>query len=104
MNETTNSPNRHTIVVVVSGIVPAALYLLGYHYQEVTTAIAYFLLFLTVITGLLLVVWPGIRRRFKGKFLVNWRSKLGIWFVTWTVIHVALVVEARGIDILWGSS
>ena len=103
MTDTQNSLKRHAIVGVASVIVAAAMYLVGYHYQEVAAAIPYFLLFLTVVIGPLLVVFPGIRRRFRGNFPVNWRSELGIWFVIWVIIHVVLVIDARSIDILWGS-
>lgn len=103
MTDTTNSPKRHGAVAIASIAVAGLLYLLGYDIQVIFAAIPYFLLFLTVIIGPLLVVWPPLRRRFRGNFPVNWRSELGIWFVIWAIAHVVLVVDARSIEILWSS-
>ncbi len=80
-----------------------SLYLLGYHYQVVAAAIPYILLFLTVVIGPLQVLWPRLRRRFKDITLNSWWSEVGIWFVIWALLHVVLVVDVRGIGILWGS-
>lgn len=30
-----------------------------------------------------------------------WRSEIGIWFVLWGVLHVALVVDVAGAEVLW---
>lgn len=103
MANTRNSPKRHAIVAAASAGLAAALYFSGYHYQEVAAAVPYVLLFLTVVFGPVQVIWPRTRRRIKGIKLDNWRSEVGIWFVIWALIHVGLVVDARGIDILWSS-
>lgn len=103
MANTHNSPRRHAIVSLASIGVAILLYGAGYGYQQIAAALPYVLLFLTVIMGPIQVIWPNLRRRFKGTTLNNWRSEIGIWFVIWALVHVALVVEARGVEILWGS-
>lgn len=103
MTNTHNSPKRHAIVGVASIGLAAALYLIGYDYQKVAAAIPFFLLFLTVVIGPAKVIWPRLRRRYRGTSLDTWRSEIGIWFVIWALIHVGLVIDVRGIGILWGS-
>ncbi len=103
MANTRNSPIRHAIVAAASVGLATALYSLGYHYQVVAAAVPYFLLFLTVVIGPLQVIWPRLRRRFNGTTLNSWRSEVGIWFVIWALFHVGLVVDVRGIGVLWGS-
>ena len=103
MANTHNSPRRHAIVAGASVALAVILYLVGYDYQKVAAAIPYFLLFLTVILGPMQVMWPRLRRRFNGTTLNHWRSEIGIWFVIWALVHVGLVVEVRGIEVLWAS-
>lgn len=103
MPNTHNSPRRHGAVAVTSFFLALLLYGLGYHYQEVAAAIPYLLLFLTVMLGPLQVFWPQLRKRYRKTTVNHWRSEIGIWFVIWALIHVALVVDVRGIDVLWGS-
>lgn len=103
MPNTHNSPNRHAAVALASGGLAVLLYLLGYRYQVVAAAVPFILLFLTVVIGPVQVLWPRLRKRFKGTTLNTWRSEIGIWFVIWSLIHVGLVVDVRGVDVLWGS-
>lgn len=103
MSNTHNSPKRHAVVAVASLLLATVLYILGYDYQKVAAALPFFLLFLTVVTGPLQVIWPRLRRRYRGTTLNAWRSEIGIWFVIWALVHVVLVVDVRGIDILWVS-
>ncbi len=103
MPNTHNSPKRHAVVAIASLGLAISLYVLGYHYQQVAAAVPYFLLFLTVVIGPLQVIWPRLRRRFKDTTLNHWRSEIGSWFVIWALVHVGLVVDVRGIDVLWGS-
>lgn len=99
-SDTTNSLTRHLVVAIASVALAVVLWLVGYHEQEVVAAIPYFLLFLVMIIGPLLVISPAIRRRFRGNFPVNWRSELGIWFAIWAVIHVIFVFWERNWDII----
>jgi len=103
MSNTHNSPTRHAVVAAASIGLATALYALGYQYQVVAAAVPYVLLFLTVVIGPVQVLWPRLRRRFKGTTLNSWRSEIGIWFVIWALVHVGLVVDGRGVDVLWGS-
>ena len=103
MPNTHNSPKRHAIVAVASVVLAAALYVVGYDHQTVAAAVPFFLLFLTVAVGPMQVIWPRLKRRYRGTTINAWRSEVGIWFVIWALVHVALVVEVRGIDVLWGS-
>lgn len=103
MSNTRNSPVRHAVVAVASIGLAGVLFLLGYDYQKVAAAVPFILLFLTVVLGPLQVIWPRLRRRFNGTTLNDWRSEIGSWFVIWALVHVGLVVDVRGIDVLWGS-
>ena len=103
MANTHNSPIRHAVVGAASIGLAILLFVLGYRYQVVAAAVPYFLLFLTVVIGPMQVLWPRLRRRFRGTSLNSWRSEIGIWFVIWALVHVGLVVNVSGIDILWGS-
>lgn len=105
MMNTKNSPKRHAVVAIASIIGAGAMYFMGYRTGVILGAISYVLLFLTVVIGPILVVFPRLRRRLTGEFPFNWRSELGIWFVIWAVVHVAYIVDNPGnIDVLWRSS
>lgn len=102
---TENSPRRHAVVAVGSLLGAAAMYVMGYRTGVGLGAVSYFLLFLTVVIGPILVVFPRLQRRLSGDFPFNWRSELGSWFVIWAVIHVAYIVGTpTNIDVLWRSS
>ena len=103
MSNTHNSPTRHVVVAAASVSLAIVLYGVGYNYQVVAAAVPYVLLFLTVVIGPLQVLFPRLRRRFKDTTLNSWRSEIGIWFVIWALVHVGLVVDVRGIDVLWSS-
>ena len=103
MSNTRNSPKRHAVVAAASIVFAIALFVLGYDYQKVAAAVPYVLLFVTVVIGPLQIIRPQLRRRFKETTLNSWRSELGIWFVIWALVHVGLVVNVRGIDVLWSS-
>lgn len=99
-SDTTNVLTHHVAVAVGSGLVAGLLWLAGYHEQVVVAAIPYFLLFLVMIIGPIVVIRPSIRQRFAGNFPVNWRSELGIWFAIWAVLHVLFVFSARDWDVI----
>lgn len=103
MPNTHNSPKRHAVVAIASIGAAISLYLLGYHPRQVAAAVPYCLLFLTVVIGPVQVIWPRLRRRFRGTTLDTWRSEVGIWFVLWALVHVGGVVALRGVDVLWAS-
>ena len=98
--DTTNSLGRHLAVAIGSIVVAGAMWAMGYHEQRVMGAIPFFLLFLTMIIGPLVVIWPRIRSRFRGNFPVNWRSEIGIWFAIWSVVHLLFVFHARNWDVI----
>ncbi|WP_256290280.1 hypothetical protein [Halobellus inordinatus] len=45
-------------------------------------------------------IWPSINQRFKGNFPLYFRSELGIWFVLWSLVHVSLVFQFFGWDVI----
>ena len=98
--DTNNELSHHLAVAVGSVVVAGLLWLVGYDLQRVVGAIPFFLLFLVMVIGPLVQLWPAIRQRVSGNFPVNWRSELGIWFAVWSVVHVLFVFGARDWDIL----
>lgn len=82
--------------VILAGI----LWITGYDIQRVVAAIPYMILFLVLIIGPIVRIWPAILKRFAPGFPVSWRSELGIWFAIWSVVHVLFVFCARDWDII----
>lgn len=99
-SDTTNSVTRHLAVAIGSAALAVVLWFVGYHEQEVVAAIPYFLLFVVLLIGPLVMIRPSIRRLASGNFPVNWRSELGIWFAIWSVVHVIFVFWARDWDVI----
>ncbi len=95
-----NKFSRLFAVGIGSFLLAAILCLLGYDVQRVMGAIPYFILFLVLIIGPIIRIWPTILKRFATGFPVNWRSELGIWFAVWSVAHVLAVWAARDWDII----
>lgn len=98
--DTSNELTRHAVVAVASVVLAVILWFVGYHEQRSVAAVSWFLLFLVMIIGPLIRIWPGIRRRFSGNFPVNWRSEFGIWFAIWAVLHVLFVFWERDWNVL----
>ena len=91
----------HFIGVGIGSLLLAGiLWLLGYDIQRVVGAVPYFILFLVLIIGPIVRIWPSIPKRFGSGFPVNWRSELGIWFAVWSVVHVLFIFGARDWDII----
>lgn len=57
-------------------------------------AIPFFLLFLVMIIGPVMKLFPVLFPKW-GDFPWNWRAELGIWFAVWSVIHMLLVFAGR---------
>ena len=76
------------------------LWLLGYRIGRTVAAIPYFLLFLILIKGPLVRIWPAMLKVFTPGFPISWRSEMGIWFAVWSVAHVLFVWSARDWDII----
>ena len=72
----------------------------GYSVGRIIGAVPWFLLFLVMIIGPLTVLRPSINQWYGGNFPLNWRSELGIWFVIWSLIHVGMVFNRFGWDIV----
>ncbi len=97
--DTTNKLSHHLVVAIGSIAVALLLWALGYDVQRVVAAVPYFILFLVMIIGPSLKIWPSISKWAKGPFPVNWRAELGIWFAIWSVAHVLFVFAARDWDV-----
>ena len=98
-----NVQNKWTRLIGVgvgSVLVGGILLLLDYDIQRVVAAIPYFILFLVMIIGPIVRLWPSVLKRIKPGFPVNFRSELGIWFAIWSVVHVLFVWGARDWDII----
>lgn len=97
---TTNTLVHHLAVAIGSVLVALLLLALGYRVGRVMAAIPYFLLFLVMLIGPAVRIWPSISDWAEGSFPVNWRAELGIWFAIWSVVHVLFVWSARDWDVL----
>ncbi|RQG90121.1 hypothetical protein EA462_09015 [Natrarchaeobius halalkaliphilus] len=95
-----NRGKHHGAVVVGSLALASLLWAVGYPFSRIVAAIPWFLLFLVMIIGPVTKIWPSISRRYSGNFPLNWRSELGIWFVGWSLAHVALVFRSMGWDVV----
>ena len=98
--DTTNKLSRHLVVAIGSIAVAFLLWVVGYDLQRVVAAVSYFLLFLVMIIGPSVRIWPSVRKWTRGPFPVNWRAELGIWFAVWSVVHVLFVFGARDWDVI----
>lgn len=97
---TRNTIGRHLAVAIGSIACAFLLWAAGYEVQRVVAAVPYFLLFLVMIIGPSVKIWPSIRRSVEGPFPVNWRAELGIWFAIWSVVHILFVWGARDWDVI----
>ena len=95
-----NRPIRFIGIGIGSIVFALILWLLGYRIGRTVAAIPYFLLFLILIKGPLVRIWPAMLKLFSPGFPISWRSELGIWFAIWSVAHVLFVWSARDWDII----
>jgi len=96
---TKNRLEHHLVIAIGSIACAALLSALGYEIQRAIAAVSYFLLFLVMIIGPSVRIWPSITKQFRGPFPVSWRAELGIWFAIWSVAHVLFVWGARDWDV-----
>ena len=90
----------HITIGVLSVLFVYVLYLFGIRTGRAVGAIPFILLFIILIIGPLVTIWPSISKKFKGNFPMSWRGELGIWFAVWSVIHVLFVFNHREWDVL----
>jgi len=95
-----NKPTRFIGIGVGSVLLAVILWLLGYDIQRTVAAVPYVVLFLVLIIGPLVRIWPALLKRFSPGFPVSWRSELGIWFAIWSVVHILFVFSARDWDVI----
>lgn len=98
--DTNNTLSRFAAVTIGSLVLAGLLWIAGYDEQRIVGAVPWFLLFVVMIIGPAVRIWPSIRRRFKGNLPVNWRSELGILFVIWSIIHLLFVFWARDWNVI----
>lgn len=98
--DTTNRLSHHLAIAIGSIAVALLLWAVGYDSQRTVAATPFFLLFLIMIIGPSVRIWPSISSWAKGPFPVNWRAELGIWFAIWSVAHVLFVWAARDWDVI----
>ncbi|WP_394739166.1 hypothetical protein [Natronococcus roseus] len=102
-----NRSKHHAAVVGISVAMAVLLWAAGYALPRIIAAVPWFLLFLVMIIGPLMKLWPSINQQFSGNFPLNWRSELGIWFVIWSLVHVVAVFDSMDwavIDFVVGMS
>ena len=95
-----NRKKHHAAVVIGSLVLAGVLWAAGYPFRRIVGAVPWFLLFGVMVIGPATKLWPSIQRRYKGNFPLNWRSELGIWFVIWGLLHLLLVFQAMGWDVV----
>jgi len=91
---------HHITIAVLSCLFVYVLYLSGLRIGRAIGAVPFIILFLVMIIGPVMKIWPSLYNKLPGKFPYTWRAELGIWFAVWSVIHILFVFRARDWDVI----
>ncbi len=100
MIDAQNKLSHHISIVILSSLFAYILWLSGIRTGRVIAAIPFFLLFLVLIIGPLVKIWPCITKIPPKEFPCGVRAELGIWFVIWSIIHVLFVFSNRNWEVM----
>jgi len=89
----------HSIVAVISLLLILILYFTGTDFGRAVAAMAFFLLFLTLIIGPIMKIWKPFSEASPWDLPWSCRKELGIWFMIFSVSHMLLVLDSR----YWGA-
>jgi len=99
-----NTFSYHLIVALMSLLLIFVLFSSGINLNRSTAAVAFFLLFLTLIIGPIMRLWRPAPEALHWNLPWSWRGELGIWFTVVSTVHMCLhmclVFSRRQWDIL----
>lgn len=95
-----NTVLYHFVIAAVSILLVFVLYSLGINLNRATAAVAFILLFLTLIIGPIMRLWRPISEVLPWNLPWSWRGELGIWFTIMAIAHTLLVFYGRQWDIV----
>ena len=95
-----NTISYHIIIALGSFVLLIFLGLLGIEPNRAVPAIAFFLLFLTLIIGPIMRFWQPIVNVLPWNLPWSWRGELGIWFVIMSIAHMLFIFKGAHWDVL----
>ena len=100
MIDAENRLSHHIAIAVLSTLPVIIAMLFDFRVGRVVGGIPFVILFLVMIIGPIMTIWPSLTHKLPEKFPWNWRAELGIWFAVWSVAHVLLVFHRRDWDVI----
>ncbi len=100
MIDAENKLSHHILIAVLSSLFVFVIGRSDMGYGRAVGSIPFLLLFLVMIIGPIMRLWPSIAKKVPGNFPWNWRAELGIWFAIWSVAHTLLVFRARDWEVV----
>ncbi len=100
MIDAQNKLSHHIMILVLSSLFVFLVHLSGISLGRAVGAIPFVILFLVLIIGPVMEIWPGLSKKLPRGFPWTWRAELGIWFTIWSIIHILLVFSGRDWDII----
>lgn len=91
---------HHITIAILSCLFVYILYSSGARITRATGIIAFLILFLVMLIGPAMKIWPSLYNKLPGKFPYSWRAELGIWFAVWSVIHFIFLLSNKGWDFI----
>lgn len=95
-----NTISYHIIIALGSFVLLIFLGLLGIKPNRVVPAIAFFLLFLTLIIGPIMRLWQPAVKILPWNLPWSWRGELGIWFTIVSIAHMLFIFKGAQWDVL----
>lgn len=89
----------HLAVAAMSFLLASVLYWLGIEFNRIIAAVAFTLLFLTLIIGPVMKLWRPALEALPWNLPWSWRGELGIWFTIVSMAHVLLILRGRQWDV-----
>lgn len=95
-----NTFSYHLIVALISLILVLILFSFEITLARATAAVAFFLLFLTLIIGPVMRIWRPNLKALPLDLPWSWRGELGIWFTIVSLIHITIVFSGKQWDVV----
>ncbi len=89
---------HHLIILVISSLLAYSLSSIGIRTSRVLGIVPFIILFLVMIIGPLMVIFPSLYEKLPEKFPYNWRAELGIWFAIWSLFHFLYLLNGKNWD------
>lgn len=92
---------HHLAIAAFSLVVVLGMSYSGLRLGRAVGAVAFILLFLVMIIGPLVRIWPELKKIPPREFPWGIRGELGIWFTIWAIAHTLFVFSQRSWNV-WG--